>query len=163
MSINLYIDGTDQTSDLAVNTISIRNQLQQRADSMNFTLNDGATVPTEHDLVRFFRTDTIASFSTKTVTLDGNYEKGTNFFYPGQVLKIRIGDSDEEDVTVDTYDEDTLQIVLVDAPSGSVSQGDKIGFILFGGTVSKVTVSDEVYKSNIEYNIQWQTCYFDVL
>lgn len=153
MAIYLYVNGSDRTGDLQRDSIRIKNQLQQRADSMSFTLISG-TKPDENQEVRFFRGATIASFATKTVTLNSDYQTGVNFFYSGQKLKIRIGDSDEEDVIVDTYDEDNLQIVLVEAPSGTVSSGDKIGEIMFGGSIARPKTRNVVFAENIEYDIE---------
>ena len=154
MSIFLFIDDVDETISLRPNSVNIKNQLQQRSDSMSFIFNDGATVPGENLDITFFRGDTIAGFAGVTVTLDGNFQKETKFFFPGQKLKIRVNDSDEEEVIVDTYDEDALQIVLVAAPSGSVSVGDKIGPKMFGGVISRVKTKDVKNAANVEFDIQ---------
>jgi len=146
-----YINSVDVTSDVAANSLKLNYQLQQRANAAIFRLNDGATKPTENQDVRIFVYDTIASFSTKTITLDGKYEKNVGMFFPGQKLRIRINDNDEEEVEVESYDEDNLQIVLVAAPSGTVSQGDKVGYQLFGGVVSKVNEVNAHVLTNLEF------------
>ncbi|MEE8151285.1 MAG: hypothetical protein V3T43_06175 [Nitrosomonadaceae bacterium] len=151
MSVYLYIDGTDRTSNLERDTVVIKNQIQQRADTMTFRLL-GGNAPTEWQDVRFFKGDTIASFVTKTVTLDGNFQQGVSYFWPGQVLKIRVNDSDEEEVIVDTYTESTLTIVLVAAPSGTVSTGDIIGEQLFGGTMTTPKTDNVIVAQNVEYD-----------
>jgi len=151
--IYLYIDDVDNTSDYKSGSLQIKNEIQQRADSCKFDLVDGATKPVENTDLRIYKGDTIASFGGVTVTLDGNYQMDVGMFYPGQELQIRIGDSDEETVTVDTYDESNLQIVLVAAPSGSVVQGDKIGEISFGGVVGRVGDKNIQTLDQLEYNV----------
>jgi len=153
MALYLYVDGTLRGSDLENNSFKVRNQIQQRADSLNSTLMSG-TKPSENEDVSAFLGDTIAGFSGTTVTLNGYFQRDVGFFYTGQKLHIRIGDADEEEVEVLTYDESTLQIVLVAAPSGTVSVGDKIGEIVFGGVVSRVSTRNVVYKSNVEYDVE---------
>lgn len=149
----LYVNNALRNSDLENNTVRIKNQIQQRADSANFTLLSG-TKPSENEDVGIFLGDTIAGFSGTTVTLDGHFQTEVGFFYTGQKLHIRIGDADEEEVEVLTYDEAALQIVLVAAPSGSVSVGDKIGEIVFGGVVSRMATRNVVYKDNVEYDVE---------
>lgn len=146
----LYIDGTERSSDLERDTLAIKNQIQQRADTVSFKLL-GGTAPEEWDEVRIFKGTTIAGFSGTTVTLDPYFQVGVTYFWPGQKLRIRIGDTDEETVEVLTYDESALEIVLVAAPSGTVSVGDKIGFQIFGGTLLKPTTINVDYAANIEY------------
>lgn len=151
MSVYLYINGSDRTSNLEMNTLVIKNQIQQRADTIQFRLL-GGTAPAEWDDIGFYKGDTIAGFSGTTVTLDGNYQKNVEYFYPGQKLRIRIGDSDEETVEVLTYDESALEVELVAAPSGTVSVGDKIGEKMFGGVMLAPITESNGYASNIEYD-----------
>lgn len=153
MALYLYVDNTDRNDDLGNNGLKIKNQIQQRADNANFTLLSG-TKPNENEDVEIFLGDTIAGFSGTTVTLEGDFQRNVGFFYVGQKLHIRIGDSDEEEVEVLTYDENTLEIELVAAPSGTVSVGDRVGEIIFGGVISRVSTRNVVYKDNVEYDIE---------
>lgn len=146
----LYLDGTLRSADLEADTLTIKNQIQQRADTVSFRL-IGGTKPEEWDDIRIFKGTTIAGFSGVTVTLDPYFQDDVGYFYPGQKLMIRIGDSDEESVEVLTYDEDAMEIVLVAAPSGTVSVGDKIGFQIFGGTMLAPKTVNVTIAENIEY------------
>lgn len=148
----LYIDGIDRTGDLQRETLRKTNQIQQRADNMSFTLFKGVA-PQENQNVRFFVGDTIASAAGAVMTLNGYFERGVSQFFPGQVLFIRIGDSDEEKCTVSTYDETTLTLTLTAAPSGSVVAGDKIGELRFGGTVAAPEDRNVEVLANLEYDI----------
>lgn len=149
----LYINDVDRTGDLVRDKLKIQNQIQQRSDECNFTIFQN-TKPSENQDVRLFVGDTIASAAGATITLNGNYDRNIGQFYEGQSLFIRIGDADEEKVTVQSYDEATLQIVLESAPSGSVSADDKIGFLLFGGVVSRVSDRNIYVLAQIEYDIE---------
>ncbi len=149
----LEINSVDRTSGLESNSLSLIDQIQQRADSCSFSLVSGAK-PTENQDMRLFVHDTIASFVGTTVTLNGFFQRNVGQFFAGQSLWIRISDADEEKVTVLSYDEDTLTIVLVAAPSGSVSAGDKIGVLFFGGVVSRVTDRNVHSLANIEYDVE---------
>lgn len=147
-----YLDGVDRTSYLKNNSLSINNQIQQRSDNLSATILSGIT-PSENQEVRLFFYDTIASAAGATIVLDGYFERNINYFYPGQVLYIRIGDADEEKCTVLTYDETTLTIVLTAAPSGSVIAGDKIGELRFGGVITKPEDYNITVRDNLEYDI----------
>lgn len=149
----LYINGSDRTADLEENTLRKTNQIQQRSDSMSFTIFQG-TQPAENQDVRFFAGDTIASAAGATITLNGYFEREIKQFFPGQVLFIRIGDADEEKCTVLTYDEATLTLVLTAAPSGSVVAGDKIGELRFGGVVAAPEDRNVTVLANLEYDIE---------
>lgn len=152
MASYLYIDGTLRGTNLENNTAKIKNQIQQRADSMDFVLMSG-TKPTENEDVFYYVGDTISAVAGATLTLSGNYQMDVSTFYVGQRLRIRIGDADEESVEVLTYNEATLQLVLVAAPSGTVSIGDKIGEMKFGGIVSRVSSRNVSFQENVEYDI----------
>lgn len=149
----LYINNSDRTADLIRGSIERTNQIQQRADSLSFSIFQNSK-PTENHDVRFFVGDTIASSSGATITLNGYFERNTNKYFAGQVLYIRIGDADEEKCTVLSYNETTLQLVLTAAPSGTVSAGDKIAELKFGGVVSRVKDSNVEVLSNLEYEVE---------
>jgi len=148
----LYLNGTERSADIEEGSLTINNQLQQRTDTCNFLIFQG-TQPSENQEVRVFMGDTIAAAVGATITLNGKFERVTEKFYPGQVLYIRISDADEEKVIVDTYDEATLTLVLVSAPSGTVSAGDKIGELIFGGVVSRVADQNDGALDQIDYTV----------
>ena len=150
----LAINSVERTSGLIAGSLAITNQIQQRADSCNFELMDGTPKPSENQDARIFVYDTIASFVGATVVLNGYFERNIVQFFTGQTLWIRIGDADEEKVTVQSYNETTLTIVLSAAPSGSVVAGDKVGILIFGGVVSRVADKNIHSLSNLEYDVE---------
>lgn len=148
----LYINGSDRTGDLLYGDIALTDQIQQRTNSLDFTIFQN-TKPTENQDVKLYASDTIASIASATIVLNGYFERNVNRFYPGQILFLGIGTASEEKVTVLTYTESTLTIVLTAAPVGSFSPGDKIGDLLFGGVVSRVKDKNITVSQNIEYEI----------
>ena len=153
MALYYYIAGADRSADIKRDSLRIKNQIQQRVDTFSFDVFSGSA-PTEWEDVKIYRGTTIAGFSGTTVTLDPYYQTGVSFFYAGQKLKIRIGDSDEEEVEVSSYDEAALTIELVTAPSGTVSVGDKIGEVIFGGTMLTPTTVNVDIAENVEYECE---------
>ena len=148
-----YINSIDRSLDVQHQSLLIENESQQRASSCNFTVFQNAK-PSDNQDLKIYLGDTIASAAGATLTLDGNITPGRSIFYSGQKLWIRIGDSDEEEVEVSTYTETTNTLVLTTAPSGTVSGGDKIGEIRFGGVISRVEEVNMQVLSQLEYNIE---------
>lgn len=149
----IYVNNSERTSDVSDKSIAKINQIQQRADSLSLNIFQGAT-PVENQDVRFFNGDTIASAAGAVMTLNGYFERNVRQFYAGQELFIRIGDADEEKVTVLTYVESTLTLTLTAAPSGSVVAGDKIGEIVFGGIVSRVSDYNVDFLDILEWEVE---------
>jgi len=148
-----YINETERTDDVQFPRNNISDNLQDRANTANFTIFAG-TKPSENQEVFIYSGDEIVSLVGNTITLAGKYERECNKFYAGQKLRIRIGDSDEENVIVDTYDENTLTLVLEAIPSGSVVAGDKIGEIIYGGLIARVKDRNESALDQLEYDVQ---------
>ena len=150
--IRFEINNIDRTSDCEESSLRINNQLQQRADTCSFNVFQNSK-PNENQQLRIFKYATIASAAGATLTLNSDFQFGVSFFHVGQRLRIRIGDTDEETAIVSTYTEGTLTLVLTASPSGVVSAGDKIGFQLFGGVISRVGDKNVQVLNNIEYKI----------
>lgn len=151
----VYVNNAEITESVEASTLSINSEIQQRADTAKFSLLSGVTVPVENQDVRIYKGTTIATVAGggATLTLDPNYQTGVGYFYSGQELRIRVGDSDEETVVVSTYTESTNSLTLVAAPSGTVSVGDVVGVLMFGGVVSRVSDRNVQVLENLEYDI----------
>lgn len=157
-----YINYTDRSADVTNGSHSKNSQNNQRADSLDFNLFQGAQ-PSENQNIRHFVGDVIAGISGATITLSGYFKKNTNKFYPGQKLYTGIGTARECTNYVQSYNESTLTLVLTVAPSITPNVGDRIGELTFGGVTSKVTTVNVVSLKNVEYEV---TCvsfdkYFD--
>jgi hypothetical protein len=147
-----YLNNTERCDDIEFPSLGIVDNLQERANTVSFTIFSG-TKPSENQDIFIYMGDEIAGFSGTTVTLAGKFERQCNKFYAGQRLQIRIADADEETVFVQSYDENTLTLELVSAPSGTVSIGDKIGEIIYGGIVSRVKDRNENSLTQLEYDV----------
>lgn len=148
--LHFRINDTDRTSNVTSGTLSLTNQLQQRSDSCSFMMH-GGTKPTENQDLKIYDGATIASAAGATMTLNADYQTNVVTFYAGQTLFIRIGDADEEKVIVSTFTESTNTLILTAAPSGTVSANDKIGVIIFGGTVGRVRDKNIHSLTNLEW------------
>lgn len=147
-----YVNGVERGADVQAGTLRIQNQIQQRTDNVAFTIFQG-TKPTENQLVKLFAGAIIESITDETIVLQESYQVNANRFRTGQTLFLRIGESDEEKVTVLSYNESTRTIVLTAIPSAAVVQGDYIGELIFGGVVSGVTDSNVGTLSVVEYDV----------
>lgn len=149
--IFIYLDGSDRTSDIELG-FSGENQLQQRADSCSFLVING-TKPTEHDDIKAFDGAYVASASGADITFTESYETGVQAFREGQILFLRIGESDEEKAVVQSYNESTRTVTLTATPAATISAGDKVGELIFGGTVAKVTDKNIHSLSNLVWQV----------
>jgi|GEM_PF-5680676 len=149
----LYVNGTDRTGDLQRETLEKQNQVQQRADTLNFTLFQGSKPSYDED-VKLYVGDTVKSIAGAVITLDGHFEKSTNKFYAGQIIHLRIGQTDETKATVLSYDESTLILTLTTSPSVAVNRGDKIGELVYGGVISRTKDQNIEVLANLEYPIE---------
>lgn len=150
--MHFRINSADVTSNVTAETFRKVDQLQQRTDSCTFNMHNG-TKPTENQDLKIYDGATIASAAGATMTLNADYQADVSVFYAGQELYIRIGDADEEKVTVSTYTESTNTLVLTAAPSGTVSADDKIGALIFGGVVARVTDRNLHSLVNLEWTV----------
>lgn len=144
-----YVNNSDRTDDVMGNRLRIDNQIQQRADSCNFVVFNGSK-PTENQEIKIFDGALVSTHVTTTIVLQESYEVNIQAFRPGQKLILQVG-SAEEEATVLTYTESTRTIVLTAAPTVSLSSGDKIGEIIFGGNVGRVQDENLHSLANIEY------------
>lgn len=150
--IYVYVNNSDRTADIIAETLQINNEIQQRVDSCEFNIFQNAK-PSENQDVKVYKGSTISSIASATIVLNAKYQTNVNMFFPGQKLRIGIGNSDEETVEVLTYVESTRTIVLTAAPTNTHIAGDKIGQLIFGGVVNNVQDYNVDVLNNIEYSI----------
>ena len=147
-----YIDGSERTSDVQNKTLRIQNQIQQRTDTANFNVFNG-TKPSEWEDVKIYDGALVESHSGTSITLQDSFEEKVNLFRQDQEIFLQI-DNALEKAEIDSFNTSTKVITLKESPSVSMSKGDKVGEIIFGGTVSRVedsNVGDNIDK--IEYTI----------
>jgi len=147
-----YINSTERSADVLADSLQITNQLGQRTDNCSFTVFQN-TKPTENQDLKIYLSAQVESIASATIVLKDTYQTNVKRFYAGQSLFVRIGETDIEKVTVQSYDEATRTIVLTSAPSASVVEDDYIGFLVFGGVIATVEDYNVDSFSNLEYKV----------
>jgi len=147
-----YINDTDRTDDVVANTLRKTNQIQQRADSVQFKIFSGSA-PVENQDLKIYNGALVQSHSTDTIVLKESYQTDVQKFRAGQFLFLKIGNASMEKAEVLSYDETTRTIVLTHAPVVSLSSNDKIGELIFGGLVARVQDMNFHTLDTIEYQL----------
>lgn len=147
-----YINSTDRTDNIVGNTLRITNQIQQRTDSCQFKIFNGSK-PSENQDIKIYDGATVASHAGVTIVLQDSYQAEVLAFRPGQTIWLKIGAVGLEKATVATYTESTRTITLTAIPVASLSAGDKVGELIFGGVVARVVDENLDILANITYTI----------
>ncbi len=147
-----YINNTDRTADVTNNTLKINNQIQQRNDSCSFMVFQG-TRPVENQDIKLYDAALVESVAANVITLQDSYQTSVNAFRAGQAIFLRIGQTNSVKAFVQSYNETTRQITLTATPSITVSNGDLVGELVFGGVIARVKDSNITILQNIEYNV----------
>lgn len=147
--IYVYIGGSNRTSDYEAGSLKKSDELQQKVDIASFNLLSGAK-PTYNQEVLIYDGITIESQTGAAVVL--SQKSDYNKFRVGDSLWLGIGDADEERVTVSAISGTSL--TLSSSPSGTFTQGDKIGKKIFGGNVQTVSDENRHLPSNLILKVQ---------
>jgi len=87
--LKLYINNTDQSDYLADNSLSITDQIQNKANTCTFDLNKGATSIEENQDVQIFDCVEIVSYSGSTLIVKDTLRSGLSIF---DFDKYRVGE-----------------------------------------------------------------------
>lgn len=147
-----YINDIDRTSDVVANSLRKTNQIQQRADSVQFKIFSGSA-PVENQDLKIFNGALVESHSSSTIVLKESFQSDVQKFRAGQTLFLKIGNAAIEKSTVLSYVESTRTITLTAAPSISLSSDDRIGELFFGGLLARVQDMNLHSLTNIEYQV----------
>lgn len=147
-----YLNNADRTSDVEANTLSVTNQIQQRNDSCSFRIFQGSR-PTENQDVKIYDAALVASQAGATIVLQESYQTDVAAFRPDQVIWLKIGNASMEKATVLSYTESTRTIVLTAAPTISLASGDKIGELIFGGVMGRVSDENVEILQNVVFQV----------
>lgn len=153
MSLFYLIDETERTSDVQENTTKKQTNIRRRGDILDFRVFRG-TAPSENQEVELFDGAFLQSQTGPTLVLKDSYEIDVNAFREDQVLFLGIGESDVEKGIVQSYDEATRTIILTASPSISLSEDDKIGELIFGGTITRVQDWNPRTFEDIQFDVQ---------
>jgi len=146
-----YINNIERTSDVVNNTLKIENQIQRRSDSCSFKIFQN-TKPSENQNLRIYDGALIESQVGATIVLKESYQEEISAFRAGQIIFLDLG-GDLERAIIQSYTESTRTIVLTAAPTGTFAADEKIGELIFGGTVARVSDANRHTLNNIEYSI----------
>ena len=146
------INNSDRTNDVVGNTLRITNQIQQRTDSCQFNVLSGLK-PSENQDIKIYDGALVSSHVGATIVLNDSYQTEVQAFRPGQVIWLKIGDSSVEKAEVATYTELTRTITLTAVPAVSLASDDKVGELIFGGVVARVSDENLEVLENIKYTV----------
>jgi len=164
--IYLYLDTVDVAEYLSEGSLVIVDQIQNRANTANLTLNTGVEAlktPEKLQDVKIYDGVTIVSASGTSIVVNDVLRSGNSLltygkFRADQYLWIGIGESTEEKVQIDTIEagsEGEVNITLKVAIVNSHSAGEKIGKLIFGGTISNPeTINADSGLTNVDYQIE---------
>jgi len=147
-----YLNNSDRSADVLNNSLSITNQIQQRNDSCSFTIFQNSR-PTENQDLKIYDGALVSTQVGATIVLKDSYQTDVNAFRAGQRIWLKIGNSSMERATVSSYTESTRTIVLTAAPSISLSADDKVGELIFGGIMGRVSDENVEILQNIQYKV----------
>lgn len=157
--LKVFINDSDQ-SDYLADSLTIVDQIQNKANTCNFSLNKGATAPSENQSVEIFDCVEIVSASSTTVEVKDILRSGLSIltfgkYRAGQYLWLGVGDASEERVIVDTVEASStdgqVTITLVEAIANAHSAGEFAGRKVFGGTLTYVLKKNPHLLADVEY------------
>lgn len=151
--IKVYINDTDITDNIEFGSVSRNNAIQQRSDSLSFSMFRG-TKPSENQDIRFFICDEVDTIDGSVITLKGKFERKTNKFFQNQEVFLRISENNETKAIVNSFNETTLELELTETPSITINEGDLVGWLFFGGVVSRVADRNVTVLSNLEFDVE---------
>jgi len=175
--IKLFVNSNDRTDYLEDGSLSISDQLQNKANAAKFLLNPGVTEPTENQEVKIYDAVKLVSASGTTVIVtddptsglsilpnssierdSAKYGLGRGKFRVGQTFWLDIGGSDEEKVTISAIEEHTtagqVKITTTETIANSHSADEDAGRLVFAGNISSVRKKNPRQLSDVEYEIQ---------
>ena len=146
-----YLGGNDITANVTKNSLRKRDELQQRVDSCSFSLEVGATRPTQNQEVIVYDGYTILSLSGTTLILNKSFVEYSKF-RAGDDIWLGVGESTLEKVTIDSINGET--ITLTSSADNAHSLNEKMGKKIFGGTVQGIDDENLHSLSNLIINVE---------
>lgn len=171
--LKLFINGSE-TQYLEDGSVTIQDQIQNKANVINFNLIEGATEPAENESIQLYDTVTLVSASGTTVIVKDDTQselsvlpeeeiragnsirgRGMGKYREGQTFWLDIGGADEEKVTIQAVQEDTtagqVKITTTKSIANSHSAGESCGKLVFAGTLSSVQKKNKRQLTDVWY------------
>jgi hypothetical protein len=153
--MNVFINGTDRTGDIIRNSISIDDEMQEKANTAKFELGAGS-VPDLFEEVKIYEPFEISAVDGTTITIDYEYllNQDTNIFRVGEKIVIDIGESGEIEKTITALASSNGSLKMTVAPAGSDGTVGKLaGTNEFNGNILNIQDSNQGILQNIKYTI----------
>ena len=159
----LSINGTDYSSYLGEDSVQIVDQLQNKSNTCTMALNPGmGTLPSEAQEVLLYDWVEVVSLSSVTLEVKDQLKSGKSILdygklRAGDALWIGLGLSTKEKVIISSIAASStsgqVTITLRAAASSSHSSGEKVGRLIFGGTISNLKKLNPRLLSDIECDL----------
>lgn len=158
--LKLLLNNADVTDYLDDGSLSISDQIQNKADTCNFSMRPGVTQPQENQDVKIYDAVTLVSASGTAVVVNDTLASGLSIldymkFRVGQYFWLGINHASEERVLISAIAAGTtgrVNITLVTAIVSAHSAGQTCGKLIFGGTLTYVKQSNPRLLTDVEYD-----------
>jgi len=160
--LKIFVNDTDRSAYLEEGSLTITDQIQNKANTASFGLNPGVTAPSENQDVKIWDTVELVSASGVDIVVTDELRSGHSItdygkYRAGEYFWLGIGDASEERVqilTVATGVAGQVNITLVSAIVNSHSAVQTCGKLIFGGTLTTVVKSNPHLLATVEYQCQ---------
>lgn len=157
--LKIYINGSDASAHLDEGSVSIVGQIQQKADTLGFSLRPGATAPSELEEVKLWDVVEIVSASGTAVVVKDKLTSGLSIldfgkFRAGERFWLGVGAAGQERVEISAIAvgaSGQVNVTLTAAMTASHSAGDLAGKLVFGGTLSGVVKTTPRTLEDVEF------------
>jgi len=138
----LYVAGVDRTANLRESTVRITEQLNNRADTLAFAVDDlhvaEGSVVEIWDVVEL---RAAASSGAAVLTVDDTHEFEAKFLH-GAIITLDVHGSAPQDYVVDSVDHDTNEVTLTTNLADSYAYGTRCGMLLYTGITQAAPKED---------------------
>ena len=160
--IKLLIDNIDKSNDLNDGSLAIVDQIQNKANTCNFSLNAGADEPSKFQEVLVYDTVRLVSASGVDVIIQDKLASNTSIltygkFRVGQFFWLDINEINQERVIISKVEKGAvgqINITLENAIINSHSSDEDCGRLIFGGNISNLTKENPKLLTDVDYKIQ---------
>lgn len=157
--LKLYINYLDVSTYVDEGSLSITDQIQNKADTCRFSLRPGVTKPTENQDLKIWDTVKLVSASGTSVIVEDVLGSGFSIldygkFRAGQHFWLDIGGADEERVTIATIAAGStgqVNITTTKTIQNSHSADEDCGRLIFGGTLTYIKQGNPKQLADVEY------------
>lgn len=160
--LKLYIGSVDFSDWLDDGSLSIVNQIQQKADTARFSLLPGADKPVENQELKIYDAIEIVSNTGPDLVLKDALRSGLSVFDFGKLragarIWLDVGGPNQERVTVQAIEAGApgeINVTLTANPVNAHVAGELAGKLIFGGTLQRITSSNPHQLTDLNYECE---------